>query len=60
MKLLRVVFFVQFALAATVTYEWDITWVEANPDGALLRPVIGMPLRQRCPPDVLLYITNID
>ena len=29
------------ALAATVTYNWDITWVDADPDGALQRPVIG-------------------
>jgi iron transport multicopper oxidase len=26
--------------AATVTYNWDITWVEADPDG-FKRPVIG-------------------
>ena len=28
--------------AATVTYDWTITWVEANPDGELLRPVVGI------------------
>lgn len=60
MKLLRVVFLVPLALAATVTYNWDITWVEANPDSALLRPVIGMPLRQLCSLDIVLYITNVD
>jgi hypothetical protein len=32
------------ALAATVTYNWDITWVEADPDGSLRRPVIGWAL----------------
>lgn len=28
--------------AATVTYDWNITWVTANPDGMLERPVIGI------------------
>jgi hypothetical protein len=28
------------ALAATVKYDWDITWVNAAPDG-VVRPVIG-------------------
>ncbi|TKX22821.1 iron transport multicopper oxidase FET3 [Elsinoe australis] len=30
------------ALAATVTYDWNITWVRANPDGAFERPVMGI------------------
>lgn len=30
------------ALAATVTYNWNITWVRANPDGAFERPVMGI------------------
>ncbi|KAH0565751.1 hypothetical protein GP486_000848 [Trichoglossum hirsutum] len=30
------------ARAATITYDWNITWVTANPDGALTRPVIGI------------------
>lgn len=42
MKVLYILGLAQAALAATVTYNWDITWVEANPDGALERPVIGM------------------
>ena len=29
-------------LAAVRTYNWDITWVLANPDGRALRPVIGI------------------
>ena len=28
--------------AATVTYDFNITWVTANPDGAFKRPVIGI------------------
>lgn len=32
----------QHALAATVTYNFDLTWVTANPDGQLARPVIGV------------------
>ena len=31
-----------FAHAATVTYDWAITWVTANPDNAMARPVIGI------------------
>jgi iron transport multicopper oxidase len=42
MKLLYFSPLAQAALAATVTYNWDITWVNANPDGAFERPVIGM------------------
>lgn len=30
------------AHAATVTYDFNITWVTANPDGAYNRPVIGI------------------
>lgn len=30
------------AAAATVTYNFNITWVQANPDGAMDRPVIGI------------------
>lgn len=28
--------------AATVTYDFNITWVTANPDGAFSRPAIGI------------------
>ncbi|SLM41397.1 multicopper oxidase [Lasallia pustulata] len=28
--------------AATVTYDWNITWVRANPDGQHERPTIGI------------------
>jgi iron transport multicopper oxidase len=30
------------ASAATVTYDFNATWVTANPDGAFPRPVIGI------------------
>ncbi|KAF2767382.1 FET Ferroxidase [Teratosphaeria nubilosa] len=28
--------------AATVTYDWNVTWVRANPDGMAERPTIGV------------------
>lgn len=31
-----------FAEAAVVTYDFNITWVNANPDGAVNRPTIGI------------------
>ncbi|TKA73136.1 hypothetical protein B0A49_07323 [Cryomyces minteri] len=34
--------FLQHALTSTVTYTFDFTWVTANPDGQLARPVIGV------------------
>jgi iron transport multicopper oxidase len=36
-------------LAKTVTYNWAITWVSANPDGELVRPVIGINGQWPCP-----------
>lgn len=30
------------ASAATLTYNWNVTWVTANPDGLQPRPVIGI------------------
>lgn len=30
------------ARAATITYDFNITWVRANPDGACERPTIGI------------------
>ncbi|GAB7341808.1 hypothetical protein MBLNU457_g0135t2 [Dothideomycetes sp. NU457] len=29
-------------LAATIEYDWNITWVQANPDGMAMRPVMGI------------------
>lgn len=39
----------QLALAKTVQYDWDITWVRAAPDG-VERPVIGINGEWPCPP----------
>ncbi|PNS17401.1 Iron transport multicopper oxidase [Sphaceloma murrayae] len=44
----RLVFLVAIAsqlgstCASTVTYDWNVTWVRANPDGAHERPAIGI------------------
>jgi FtsP/CotA-like multicopper oxidase with cupredoxin domain len=40
--LLAASFLAQTISAATLTYNWDITWVQANPDHRLQRPVIGI------------------
>jgi iron transport multicopper oxidase len=34
--------FLTLAQAATVTYDFDVGWVYANPDGGQNRPVIGI------------------
>jgi hypothetical protein len=39
----------QTILAKTVTYNWAITWVSANPDGEHVRPVIGINGQWPCP-----------
>jgi iron transport multicopper oxidase len=36
------------ARAGTVTYNWDVTWVKAAPDG-FSRPVIGINNQWPCP-----------
>lgn len=38
------------AQAATVTYDWNITWVNANPAGQEVRPVIGINGQWPLPP----------
>lgn len=35
--------------AATVTYNWNVTWVSANPDGLAARPVVGINGQWPCP-----------
>ena len=30
------------SLAKTITFDFNITWVTANPDGAFVRPTIGI------------------
>lgn len=36
------VFWASVAVADTRTYDFNITWVSANPDGLYTRPVIGI------------------
>jgi iron transport multicopper oxidase len=40
MKALAPLLLAEAAIAATVVYDWNVTWVEASPDG-YRRPVIG-------------------
>ncbi|ORX94999.1 iron transport multicopper oxidase FET3 precursor [Clohesyomyces aquaticus] len=40
--LLPIALFLAFTSAATVTHDFDVSWVQANPDGAHPRPVIGV------------------
>jgi len=35
-------FLAQKICAATFTYTWNLGWVQANPDGRQMRPVIGI------------------
>ena len=35
-------FLTSVASGATITYDWNITWVTANPDGMAERPVVGI------------------
>lgn len=47
-SLLLVALGISSGLAATITYNWDATWVTANPDG-FSRPVIGINGQWPCP-----------
>ena len=45
-------FFLSFATviySAEVKYDWELTWVDANPDGRSVRPVIGVNGQFPCP-----------
>lgn len=42
--------------AAVVTYDWNITWVNANPDNAFERPTIG--INSQWPPPTLYATVN--
>jgi iron transport multicopper oxidase len=42
--------------AAVVTYDWNITWVNANPDNAFERPTIG--INNQWPPPTLYATVN--
>ena len=45
--------------AATVTYDFNVTWVTANPDGAFDRPTIGINGQWPIPPIVANVGDNI-
>ncbi|KAH8197370.1 hypothetical protein TruAng_008463 [Truncatella angustata] len=52
--------------AATVTYDFNVTWVTANPDGACDRPTIGINGQWPIPPitasvgdNVMIHVTNL-
>ena len=42
LRLLSLLFFSTVIYCAVVKYDWELTWVNANPDGRLERPVIGI------------------
>lgn len=42
LKLAVLLAWLQYALAATVAHNFTIGWVHANPDGAFVRPTIGI------------------
>ncbi|KAF2469772.1 iron transport multicopper oxidase FET3 precursor [Lindgomyces ingoldianus] len=48
--LLSISFFLTAVYAATVTYDFDVSWVYANPDGVYNRPVIGVNGKWPLPP----------
>ena len=47
--LLSFTLFFYLTAAKVVTYDWKLTWVWANPDGRLARPVIGINNAWPCP-----------
>lgn len=48
-NVLVLLLFAKVALAATVTYNWDVTWVSVNPDGQRVRPAVGINGQWPCP-----------
>ena len=42
LNLLSLFLFSTLVHCAVVEYDWELTWVNANPDGRLERPVIGI------------------
>ncbi|KAL4897033.1 Cupredoxin [Aspergillus ambiguus] len=42
LSLTAVVLFIQYCQAKTVTYDFNVTWVKANPDGLHERKVVGI------------------
>lgn len=41
--------YVNIVCASVINYDWELTWVNANPDGRLTRPVIGINGQFPCP-----------
>src|SRR5271163_1698012 len=63
-SLIALLSFASIALADTVTYNWNVDWVTAAPDG-VSRPVIGINGKWPCPPieatvgdTVVVHLTN--
>lgn len=50
--LLPILLLIQLAHSATVTYDFDIAWTYANPDGQYTRPVQGVNGKWPVPPIV--------
>ncbi|MCJ1433270.1 hypothetical protein MMC27_002629 [Xylographa pallens] len=48
-NLLTLLLSAKLVFAATVTYNWDITWVSVNPDSRHVRPAIGINGQWPCP-----------
>ncbi|MCJ1290772.1 hypothetical protein MMC34_002314 [Xylographa carneopallida] len=48
-SLLTLLITTKLVLAATVTYNWDITWVSVNPDSRHVRSAIGINGQWPCP-----------
>ena len=48
-KFFKLLVVTKLAFAATVTYDWNITWVNVNPDGRQVRPAIGINGQWPCP-----------
>ncbi|MCJ1474803.1 hypothetical protein MMC13_003463 [Lambiella insularis] len=48
-RFLTVLLFVKLILSATITYNWDVTWVSVNPDGQAVRPAVGINGQWPCP-----------
>lgn len=46
-------FLAHLVSAATLQYDFNVTWVNANPDGQITRPVIG--INGKWPPPILTF-----
>ena len=50
LRMLLALCFLPISYAATVTYDFNVGWVYANPDGAFVRPVMGINGQWPLPP----------